>query len=137
MANEIHPSLAEYLSGHRTGVLATSRKAGAPQMTLIAYQFDGADLAISTRSPTQKAKNLKRRPEASLAVIDGQRQLIVYGTVQVIEDAAEVLRLHQERIRKIAMRPETDEELRERLLREERVVLLMTPESFFPTEMRA
>jgi hypothetical protein len=57
--------------------------------------------------------------------------------VQVIEDVAEVLRLHQERIRKIAMRQETDEELRDRLLREERVVLIMAPERFFPTEIRA
>jgi len=133
----IDAGIAEYLSGHRTGVLATSRKAGAPQLTLIAYHFDGADLAISTRGPTQKAKNLKRRPEASLAVIDGQRQLIVYGTVRVIEDEAEVLRLHQERIRRIALRPETDEELTARLLREERVVLIMTPDKFYPTEMRS
>jgi PPOX class probable F420-dependent enzyme len=133
----IDAGIAEYLSGHRTGVLATSRKAGAPQLTLIAYHFDGTDLAISTRGPTQKAKNLKRRPEASLAVIDGQRQLIVYGTVRVIEDEAKVLRLHQERIRRIALRPETDEELTARLLREERVVLIMTPDKFYPTEMRS
>jgi PPOX class probable F420-dependent enzyme len=133
----VHPSLAEYLSGHRTGVIATNRKAGAPQLTLIAYHFDGDTLAISTRGPTQKAKNLKRRPDASLAVIDGQKQLIVYGTVQVVEDEAEVLRLHQQRIRPIALRQETDEELKARLIREERVILLLTPTSFFPTEMRA
>jgi len=132
----IDAGIAEYLSGHRTGVLATSRRAGAPQLTLIAYHFDGANLAISTRAPTQKAKNLKRRPEASLAIIDGQRQLIVYGTVQVIEDEAEVLRLHQERIRRIALRPETDDELQERLIREHRVVLVLTPEHFYPTELR-
>ncbi len=131
----VHPFIAEYLTGHRTGVLATSRKAGAPQLTLIAYHFDGETLAISTRGPTQKAKNLKRRPEASLAVIDGQRQLIIYGTVQVIEDEAEVLRLHQERIRRIAQRQETDDELRERLLREARVVLLLTPEHFYPATL--
>jgi PPOX class probable F420-dependent enzyme len=132
---DIHPSLAEYLSGHRTAVLATQRKAGAPQMTLIAYHFDGSTLAISTRAPTQKAKNISRRPEVSLAVIDGQRQLIVYGTCDIVRDEAEVLRLHKERIRRIALRQETDEELAERLKREERVTLIVTPTSFFPTTL--
>ena len=62
---DLDKGIAEYITGHRTGVLATQRKAGAPQLTLIAYQFDGSTLAISTRGPSQKAKNLRRRPEAS------------------------------------------------------------------------
>ncbi len=127
--------IAEYLASHRTGVLATSKKSGAPQLTLIAYHFDGANFAISTRAPTQKAKNISRRPDVSMAVIDGQRQLIVYGDAVVVRDEAEVLHLHQERIRKIALRQETDEELAERLRREERVVILFTPRSFYPTSM--
>lgn len=132
---ETPPSIVEYLQGHRTGVLATQRARGAPQMTLIAYHFDGVDIAISTRAPTQKAKNLSKRPEASLAVIDGQRQLIVYGAVEIVRDEAEVLRLHQERIRRIALRQETDDELAERLKREERVVLLLHPEKYFPATL--
>jgi len=134
---DIHPSLAEYLQGHRTGVLATQRKAGAPQLTLIAYHFDGATLAISTRAPTQKAKNISRRPEVSLAVIDGPRQLIVYGTCDILRDEAEVLRVHKARIRPIAQRAETDEELTERLIREERVMLIITPTSFFPASINS
>ena len=132
---ETPPTIIEYLQGHRTGVLATQRLRGAPQMTLIAYHFDGEDLAISTRAPTQKAKNLSKRPEASLAVIDGPRQLIVYGTVDIVRDEAEVLRLHQERIRRIAQRQETDEELAARLKREERVILLLKPEKYFPATL--
>lgn len=132
---DLDPSIVEYLQGHRTGVLATQRFRGAPQMTLIAYHFDGEDIAISTRAPTQKAKNLSKRPEASLAVIDGQRQLIVYGTVDIVRDEADVLRLHQQRIRQIALRQETDEELAQRLRREERVVLLLRPDRSFPATM--
>jgi PPOX class probable F420-dependent enzyme len=132
---EADSTVVDYLQGHRSGVLATQRFRGAPQMTLIAYHFDGNDVAISTRAPTQKAKNLSKRPEASLAVIDGQRQLIVYGSVSIVRDEAEVLRLHKERIRRIAMRQETDEELAERLRREERVVLLLTPERYFPATL--
>jgi PPOX class probable F420-dependent enzyme len=130
--SEIGSGIVEYLQGHRTAVLATQRKAGAAQLTLIAYHFDGETFAISTRAPTQKARNIGRRPEVSLAVIDGQRQLIVYGDCAIVGDEAEVLRLHQERIRRIAMRQETDEELAERLKREERVVLIVTPARFYP-----
>jgi hypothetical protein len=70
-----------------------------------------------------------------MAVIDGQRQLIVYGTARVVRDESEVLKLHQERIRKIALRQETDNELAERLKREQRVVLLLTPRRFFPATL--
>ena len=132
---ETDSSIVEYLQAHRAGVLATQRLRGAPQMTLIAYHFDGSDIAISTRAATQKAKNLSKRPEASLAVIDGQRQLIVYGAVEVVRDEAEVLRLHQERIRRVALRQESDEELAERLKREGRVILLLRPEKYFPATL--
>ncbi len=135
MADEITPGIVKYLQAHRTGVLATQKKSGAPQLTLIAYHFDGASLAISTRAPTQKAKNIGARPEVSLAVIDGQKQLIVYGPATVLRDEAEVLRLHRERIRQIALRQETDDELIERLKHEKRVVLLLTPRSFFPADI--
>ena len=134
-ASTLGAGIGDYLTSHRTGVLATSKKSGAPQLTLIAYHFDGANFAISTRAPTQKAKNIERRPEVSMAVIDGQRQLIVYGDAVIVRDEAEVLRLHQERIRKIAMRQETDEELAERLRREQRVVILLTPRSFYPASL--
>ena len=54
-----------------------------------------------------------------------------------MRDEAEVLRLHQERIRRIAQRQETDDELAARLKREERVVLLLKPEHYFPATLEA
>ena len=131
----IEPSIAEYIQGHRIAVLATSRKSGPPQQTLIVYHFDGNDIAISVRGFSQKAKNLLRRPDASLAVIDGSRQLIVTGAVTVISDEAEVLRLNKERMRLIAQREESDADLAERLRREERVILLISPDRFYPASM--
>lgn len=131
----VDPSVVQFLEGHRHGVLATLRYKGPPQQTLIAYHFDGKDFAISTRGATQKAKNLRRRPAASMAVTDGGVQCIVTGTVQVLEDPELVYNLHRDRIRLVAQRAETDEQLVERLKREERVVLLLRPEAFYPTTM--
>lgn len=127
--------VAEYLRAHRTGVLATSGRSGAPQQTLIAYQYDGDDFAISVRGFSQKAKNLRRQPEASLAVIDGPRQLIVYGRVTIVEDQDEVLRLNQQRLRIISTRDENDAELAARLRAEERVILLLKPSKFYPASL--
>ncbi len=133
----LDPSISEYLKTHRTGVLATTTREGKPQQTLIAYQFDGTTLAISTRGPTQKAKNISKRPNISLAVIDGQSQVIVYGRAKLVRAEDEVFALHRDRIRQIALRAESDEELAERLKREERVILLVTPEKTYPTAIRA
>jgi nitroimidazol reductase NimA-like FMN-containing flavoprotein (pyridoxamine 5'-phosphate oxidase superfamily) len=115
-------------------VLATQGKR-APQQTLIAYHFDGKDIMISVRGFSQKAKNLYRGPDASLAVIDGSTQLIVRGRIKIIDDPAEVLRLNQERMRQISTRNETDEQLAERLRNEQRVILQLALERFYPTSM--
>ena len=68
-------------------------------------------------------------------MIDGPAQLIVYGKATVVREPLEVYTLHRERIRQIGVRHETDEELAERLRREDRVVLLLTPEKFYPLTM--
>lgn len=135
VALNIDPSVVQFLEGHRQGVLATLRFKGPPQQTLIAYHFDGTNFAISTRAATQKAKNLRRRPDASMAVTDGGAQCIVTGTIQVVDDPERVYQLHRDRIRQVAQRAETDEQLVERLKREERVVLLLEPSGFYPTTM--
>jgi PPOX class probable F420-dependent enzyme len=127
-------SLLDYIKGHRNAILATNRKAGPPQLTLISYYYNGKDFAISTRGESQKAKNLGRRPDAALAIVDGGQQLIVYGKVDVISDPAEVVRINKERMNS---RGESDTELRERLEREGRVVLILTPERYFPERLRA
>lgn len=132
---QIDPTVVQYLQNHRSGVLATAKRSGAPQQTLISYHFDGNDIAISTRAPTQKAKNIAKRPDVSLAIIDGPAQLIVYGAASVVTNPESVYRLHRERLSQVSQRNESDEELAQRLQREERVVLLLQPASFYPTTM--
>jgi PPOX class probable F420-dependent enzyme len=135
--DRFNESLSEYLREHRYAVVATNRKAGPPQLTLVTYQYDGNDFVISTRGETQKAKNLRRRPEMTLAVIDNDgRQLIMAGRAEVVRDRDEVFRIHRERLSLIHERAESDEELSERLEREGRVALVFTPERHFPERLR-
>ena len=132
---DISPEAEKYLKEHTLCVFATGRKDGSPQQSLIGYQFDGKQFLLGGQATSFKMKNLARNPGASMAIIDGQRQLIVYGNVAIVDDEAEVLRLHRERIKRIAMRDETEDELKERLIREQRVVLVLTPERFYPASM--
>jgi hypothetical protein len=131
----IDPSVGEYLQQHQAGVLATTNKSGTPQQTLIGYRFNGSDIAISTRKATLKYKNLSVRPNASLAVIDGRNQVIVYGKARIVRDPEKVLGLHRER-RLLGDRQSDPQAFAEALRTEDRVVLLIEPEKTFPAVLR-
>jgi PPOX class probable F420-dependent enzyme len=135
MTTQTDSSIVRYLQSHRNGVVATTNRTGTPQQTLITYHFDGKDIVFSTRGDRLKAKNISVRPNVSLAVIDGGAQLIVYGNARIVRDPDEVFRLHAERIRPLARQPETDAELAGRLKRENRVVIVLTPQRFYPTSL--
>ena len=67
----------EFLKERRRGIFATGRRDGSPQLTILAYRFDGTEIVINTGSETPKVKNIRKRPRASLAVPDGPRCEVV------------------------------------------------------------
>jgi PPOX class probable F420-dependent enzyme len=80
---------AEYLREHRLAALATGRRDGSPQITWISYEFDGTDIVLQTGGTSAKARNMRRLPSVSLLVPDGGRNLVVYGTAEVLEGGPE------------------------------------------------
>ncbi len=128
-------SVIEYVNNHRLAVLATQRKAKSAQLTVINYMFTGEDFKISVRGFSQKAKNILKRPEVSMAIVDGGEQVIVYGRAEVISDFEEVARLTREMRSHAGMPAQAEDEFLERLRSEERVVVIVTPESYYPTSM--
>jgi pyridoxine/pyridoxamine 5'-phosphate oxidase len=81
-------ALAEaFLKERRLGVLATGRRDGSPQQTIVAYSFDGKDIVVSTGSDTAKVKNIRKQPRVSLAVTDGPRCVVVYGRARLLQGA--------------------------------------------------
>jgi PPOX class probable F420-dependent enzyme len=93
MATEPNDLESEFLKSHRLGVLATSRRSGAPQVSIIAYNFDGNDVVISTGDQSAKYKNASKRPAVSLIVTDGGKAVTVYGSAEIIRGAdAEAIR---------------------------------------------
>src|SRR3546814_17659140 len=82
---EITEAQAAYLRGHQLGVLATSRKDGSPQQSMITYLYDGAHVLISVTKDRAKYHNFRRQPRVSLLVPDGPEQLFVRGTAELLE----------------------------------------------------
>ena len=92
--NQADPIALDFLRSHRLGALATGGRNGAPQQTIIAYNFDGEDIVISTGADSVKTRNLRRRPLASLLVSDGPKAVVVFGPTRIATgDEAEQLRL--------------------------------------------
>jgi len=60
----------EFIRHNHHAVLATTRADGEPQLSPVAAGVDGDGfVVVSTRETAVKAKNLRRRPRASLAVL--------------------------------------------------------------------
>jgi PPOX class probable F420-dependent enzyme len=69
-----------YLREHVWGLLATGRSDGAPQMSMVAYDWDGSDIVISCRGQAAKYVNAGRNSSVVFAVPDDLDNLTVTGT---------------------------------------------------------
>jgi PPOX class probable F420-dependent enzyme len=75
-----------FLRDHVWAVLATSRRDGSPQQSMVGYVVDDEGrLVVSTKSYTAKWKNALRQPRVSLVVPDGRAHLVVYGEAEAID----------------------------------------------------
>ena len=75
---------ATYLAEHRWALLATTRTHGAPQVSMLAYHWNGADIVFSIRSTTSKWANIKRQASVVVTVVDGEKYLSVAGNAERI-----------------------------------------------------
>ena len=112
----------------------TTRGDGSPQLSLVAAAVDGDTVVVSTRETAKKAKNLQRRPRASLLVFtDG-----FYGEWVQVDGIVEIVRLPEAMAglvsyyRQVAgEHPEWDD-YRAAMERERRVLLRMAVERAGP-----
>ena len=68
-----------YLRCHVWGLLATGRRDGAPQMSMVAYDWDGTDIVISCRASAAKYVNARRNAQVVFAVPDDLDNLTITG----------------------------------------------------------
>jgi PPOX class probable F420-dependent enzyme len=124
----------KWLRDHSLCSLATGRKDGSPQLSLVGYGYDGRDIVISTTSDRPKWLNSKRQPQVALLVQDGRQYVLVYGRAEHIESDPERIEAMR-RIPSFKRRLERNAsaaELVAELDAEKRVVLRVVPESIVP-----
>ncbi len=78
-------NLADRIGTHGLGVLVTLKRDGRPQLSNVAYVFDGTRIRASLTDGRAKTKNLRRDPRASLYVGDPSG-----GSYVVLEGNAEL-----------------------------------------------
>jgi PPOX class probable F420-dependent enzyme len=89
----------DYLRQHRWALLSTTRAGGSPQVSMLAYHFDGTDIVVSCRRASAKFVNAARDPRVVLTVVDDRRYLAVAGTAEAVIDGP---RLHDLTLRLLA-----------------------------------
>ncbi|HYF46499.1 MAG TPA: TIGR03618 family F420-dependent PPOX class oxidoreductase [Acidimicrobiales bacterium] len=76
---------AAFRDAHVWAVLATGRRDGSPQQSMVGYAVDDEGrLVVSAKAYTAKWRNALRQPRVSLTVADGREHLVVYGTAEAV-----------------------------------------------------
>ena len=97
---QLPENVRTFLREPRFGVLATTRRDGMPQQSVVWYDLDGNQILMNTAVGRAKNSNLRRDARASLCVADEYRYVTLEGTVELDDDQATA----QADIRRLAIR---------------------------------
>lgn len=126
----------KFLREHRLAVVGAARKDAPPQLSPVYYVMEGDDLLISTTATRAKATVIRRDPLVSVCVLGEQMPfpyLTVYGRGRIeAEGAVDVMMAVGGVMAGNPLSESVRPALEERARKEQRVVLRVTPESFFP-----
>ena len=127
-----------FLKEHKWAVLSTGKKDGSPQVSTIQYGVEDGKIIIGVAHDRAKWFNAKRQPKVALLLLDGRKQLIVYGTAECIPSGPERTAVTR-RLRKLVgtnIPPEdqSDENYGKELDAQKRVIIRVTPTSTFSND---
>jgi len=80
----LNPTQDEFLRTHRWALVSTIGRGTRPQVTMVAYHWDGRDIVMSIRASAVKWRNLLTHPEIAITVVDDRRFLTVSGRADAI-----------------------------------------------------
>ncbi len=126
----------KFLEEHRLAIVGVPRRTGAPQLSPVYYAMDGEDLIISTTATRAKTLSVKRDSRVSVCVLGEQQPfpyLTVYGRGRIEEDrAVETMMAVGAKMTGAPIPDAARPSIEDRAKKEQRVVLRVTPESFYP-----
>jgi F420H(2)-dependent biliverdin reductase len=122
----LNPEQLVFVTERHLATLTTLRADGTPHVVPVAYTWDAQEgvVRITARRTSVKARNARRRgpggepPRAAVCQVDGGRWMTLEGTIEAVEDDAEVaeaVRRYATRYRQLAHDPD-------------RIVLRLTPD---------
>ena len=125
-----------FLKEHRLAIVGAERKDSPPQLSPVYYVMDGDDLLISTTATRAKARVIRRDSRVSVCVLGEQQPfpyLTVYGRGQIeTGGAVDVMMAVGGAMAGNPLPESVRPTIEERAKKEQRVVLRVTPQSFFP-----
>jgi PPOX class probable F420-dependent enzyme len=83
---EVTAEQAAFLGAHQWATLATGRKDGSPQVSMVGYAWDGNQILVTFRRSSAKRHNIARQPRVAVLVADGRRALTLYGDADLLEE---------------------------------------------------
>ena len=122
-------AIEAFLAEPRNAMVGAIRRDGRPQMTPNWFHWDGSRFYVSTTKRRRKFENFRRDPRVQLAIDDstGFRTVLVDGTVELRDDREAVFEQFKA-IRAKHGREQDDEAFLAELKRDERVLLIITPD---------
>jgi PPOX class probable F420-dependent enzyme len=124
---DVTPEQTEYLSSHQWAVLATGRKDGSPQVSMVGYSWNGEAIVVTFRQGSAKRHNMARQSRVALLVPDGRRALTVYGDATLLEEDPERIEAFAAMMARYGAPEQPAETLAEQLDREGRVCARIQP----------
>ncbi len=125
----------KFLEEHRLGVLGVERDGKSPHLTPVYYVLDGDDLIVSITRSRVKAKLIGKAGRVTFCVLDEQfpfDYVAIYGTAKLEDESAvDVMARIGEKMYGRPVGPEMRPMLEERAEKEGRIVLRITPESYY------
>jgi len=125
-----------FLESHRLAVLGVKRARRPPHLSPVYYALDGDDLLISVTKKRLKTALIRRAGRLSLCVLHEEfpfPYLRIEGRGRIEEDGAvDVMMRIGERMQGRPVPESARPVIEERAKNEQRVVLRLTPESYYP-----
>lgn len=121
----LNDTVRAFLEEKRFAVLATIKRDGSPQQTVMWYELQGDRIMMNTAEGRAKAYNFRRDARVSVCVEDEYRFVSISGTVDLNEDREQGLA----DIMQLAVRyhgPEKAESMRSGFTKDQRVTMLIS-----------
>jgi PPOX class probable F420-dependent enzyme len=87
----LNDNVRAFLEEKRFAVLATIKRDGAPQQTVMWYELQGDQIMMNTAEGRVKAHNFRRDPRISICIEDDYRFVSISGRVELNEDRERAL----------------------------------------------